>query len=47
MLLLGLVLLVLGWLLGISILWIVGAILAVVGAVLLAGSFAGHGRRWY
>lgn len=50
MLILGIVLLVLGWLLGLQILWFIGLLLAVVGLVLLAASLAGHsvgGRRWY
>lgn len=45
MLILGLILLLLGWLLGISALWIIGLILAVVGAVLLVAPVGG--RRWY
>jgi len=51
MVILGVVLLLLGWLLGISILWIVGVVLIVVGAVLWIVGAAGHpvgGRRvWY
>jgi hypothetical protein len=49
MLVLGLILLVLGFLLGIPILWIVGLVLAVVGAILWLGSGTGAswGRRWY
>lgn len=49
MLILGLILLllVLGWLLGIQALWLIGLLLAVVGCLLLLASLAGHGRRWY
>jgi uncharacterized membrane protein HdeD (DUF308 family) len=48
---LGVVLLVLGWILGMSILYTVGAILLVIGLILLLIGFAGHpigGRRhWF
>jgi hypothetical protein len=49
MLILGLVLLVLGFALGVPILWTLGIILAVIGAILwLAdGAGAAWGRRWY
>ncbi|MGH3224303.1 MAG: hypothetical protein ACRDPY_37410 [Streptosporangiaceae bacterium] len=46
----GVVLLVLGWLLGIGILWILGIIAIVVGLVFYLtsfGAFAGPGRPWY
>ena len=50
MLILGVILLVLGWALGIGILETIGIILAVIGAVLLIAGAAGHpvvGRTWY
>ena len=51
MLILGIVLLLFGYFLGIQVLWVIGIILAVVGAVLLLVDLAGHrqigGRRWY
>lgn len=50
MLILGVLLIVIGWLLGIGILETIGIILAVVGAVLLVLGAAGHGvggRTWY
>jgi hypothetical protein len=49
MLILGLILLVLGLVLGIPILWTIGLILAVIGAVLWLADGAGAtwGRRWY
>jgi hypothetical protein len=49
MLILGLILLVLGLVLGIPILWTIGLILAVIGAILwiAEGSGATWGRRWY
>ena len=51
MLILGIVLLLFGYFLGIYILWVIGLILAVVGAVLLLIDVVGHhqvyGRRWY
>jgi hypothetical protein len=49
MLALGLVLMLIGFLLGVPILWTLGIILAVVGAVLLVANGAGAawGRRWY
>jgi 5-bromo-4-chloroindolyl phosphate hydrolysis protein len=47
----GVVLLILGWLLGIYILWILGIIAIVIGLVffvLSTGAYAGAGRRpWY
>ncbi|MGH3942692.1 MAG: DUF6131 family protein [Pseudonocardiaceae bacterium] len=50
MIVLGVILLVVGYLLGIHILWILGIILAVVGVVLLLLGSAGRavgGRRHY
>ena len=50
MIVFGLILLLLGWLLGIGILYTLGVILLVVGLILLLLGFAGHpvgGRRWY
>ena len=50
MLILGVLLIVIGWLLGIGILETIGIILAVVGAVLLVLGAAGHpvgGRTWW
>jgi hypothetical protein len=49
MLVVGLVLLLLGFLLGAPILWTLGIILAAVGAILWIASGAGAtwGRRWY
>jgi hypothetical protein len=50
MIVLGIVLLVIGFLTGISILWTIGIILAVVGAILCVLGSMGHavaGRRHY
>ncbi|GGZ45768.1 DUF6131 family protein [Streptomyces subrutilus] len=50
MIALGIVLLIIGWLLGISILWTIGIILLVIGAVLWIMGSLGHavgGRRHY
>ncbi|MFI8103219.1 DUF6131 family protein [Streptomyces sp. NPDC086023] len=50
MIILGLILLVLGWALGISILWTIGIILLVIGAVLWIMGSVGHavgGRNHY
>lgn len=53
MIVLGVILLLIGWLTGISILYTVGIILLIVGLVLLALGAAGHGPagpwggRWY
>jgi hypothetical protein len=49
MLVLGIILLLLGLLLGVPILWTIGIVLAVVGAVLwlAEGAGASWGRRWY
>jgi Family of unknown function (DUF6131) len=47
---LGVILLIIGWLTGISILYTVGSILLVVGLVLLLLGSVGRGvggRRWY
>lgn len=50
MIFLGIVLLVLGFLLGIGLLWLLGIILLVLGVALFALGSSGHpvgGRRWY
>jgi uncharacterized membrane protein HdeD (DUF308 family) len=50
MIILGVVLLIVGFLTGISVLWTIGIILVVVGVVLFALGAAGHavgGRRHY
>jgi hypothetical protein len=49
MLVLGIILLLLGLLLGVPILWTIGIVLAVIGAVLwlAEGAGASWGRRWY
>ena len=49
MLVLGLILMLIGFLLAVPVLWSVGIILAIIGAVLwvAAGSGAHWGRRWY
>ncbi|WP_185442004.1 DUF6131 family protein [Kribbella qitaiheensis] len=51
MLILGLILLLLGFLLGVQILWILGIILLVVGAVLFllgsTGRQVGGRRHWF
>jgi hypothetical protein len=49
MLVLGIVLMLIGLIAGIPILWTVGIVLAVIGAVLLLAerSGASWGRRWY
>jgi hypothetical protein len=50
MIVLGVILLIIGWLTGISILYTVGSILLVVGLVLLLLGSVGRGvggRRWY
>ncbi|MDX3533030.1 DUF6131 family protein [Streptomyces sp. MB09-01] len=50
MIVLGIILLIVGWLLGISILWTLGIILLVIGAVLWILGAVGHevgGRRHY
>jgi len=49
MLVLGIVLMLIGFLLAIPVLWTIGIILAIVGAVLWVAEGAGAtwGRRWY
>jgi len=50
MIVLGLILVLIGWLLGISIIYTVGAVLLIVGLVLLLLGAVGRpvgGRRWY
>lgn len=47
MITLGLILLVIGIVTAIHLLFIVGAVVLVVGLILLALSLAGHGRRWF
>ena len=49
MLALGLILMLIGFLLAVPVLWSIGIILAVIGAVLwIAESSGAHwGRRWY
>jgi hypothetical protein len=49
MIVVGLVLMVLGFLLGVPILWVAGIVIAAVGAVLWLADGAGAtwGRRWY
>jgi len=51
MVILGIVLLLAGYFLGIYILWVIGIILVVVGVALILVEFIGHrqvgGRRWY
>ncbi|MFE9929693.1 DUF6131 family protein [Streptomyces sp. NPDC005533] len=50
MIVLGIILLIVGWLLGISILWTIGIILLVIGAILWILGAVGHevgGRRHY
>jgi hypothetical protein len=51
MIVLGLILLILGWLLGIGILWTIGLIVLVIGIVFLVlgqtGRAVGGRRYWY
>jgi hypothetical protein len=50
MVVLGILLIVIGWLIGLSILTNVGYLLLIVGLVLLVLGAVGHpvgGRRWY
>ena len=49
MLVLGLILMLIGFLLAVPVLWSVGILLAIIGAVLwVAESSGAHwGRRWY
>jgi hypothetical protein len=48
-LVLGLILMVLGFLFAVPVLWTVGIVLAVIGAILwlAEGAGASWGRRWY
>jgi len=51
MIVLGLILLILGWLLGISILWTIGIIVLIIGIVFLVLGQMGHAigghKYWY
>ena len=49
MLILGLILMLIGFLVGVPVLWTIGIILAIVGAILWVANAAGTswGRRWY
>ena len=49
MLILGIILLILGFVFGIPVLWTIGIILAIIGAIfwLAEGAGASWGRRWY
>jgi hypothetical protein len=49
MLILGIILMIIGLLLGVPVLWTIGIVLALVGAVLwlARGAGASWGRRWY
>lgn len=50
MIVLGVILLIIGWITGISILYTVGGILLVIGLILLLLGSVGRpvgGRRWY
>ena len=50
MIILGLILAVLGFILGVSVLWVIGLVLIAVGAILWIAGSAGHeigGRRHY
>jgi hypothetical protein len=51
MIVIGLILLILGWLLGISILWTVGLIVLIIGIVFLVlgqmGRAVGGRKYWY
>ena len=50
MIILGIILLLLGFLLGVPLLWILGLVLVAIGAVLWIAGSAGHelgGRRHY
>jgi hypothetical protein len=47
---LGIICLIVGFLLGVPILWTIGIILLVIGLILALAGAAGHaigGRRWY
>ena len=47
MILLGIIALVLGFVLGIYLLWVLGLILIILGLVLWFVPVGGHTRRWY
>ena len=49
MIVLGIVLMLIGFLLAVPVLWTIGIVLAVIGAVfwLAEGAGASWGRRWY
>ena len=51
MIVLGLILLILGWILGISILWTIGIIVLIVGVIFLVlgqmGRAVGGRKYWY
>lgn len=50
MLVLGIILIIVGYATGISVIYSIGYVLAVIGLILLVLSFAGRpvgGRRWY
>jgi hypothetical protein len=50
MIILGLLLLLIGWFLGIALLWLIGVVLLIGGAVLLVAAHLGHGvggRHWW
>jgi hypothetical protein len=49
MLIVGLILMLIGFLIGAPVLWTIGIVLAIVGAILMLahGSGATWGRRWY
>jgi hypothetical protein len=49
MLIVGLILMLIGFLAGIPLLWTIGIVLAVIGAILMLAhsSGANWGRRWY
>lgn len=50
MIILGLILLIAGWLLGIGLLTTLGVILLIIGAILFIAGATGHavgGRNWY
>jgi len=48
-LVLGIILMLLGFLLGVPVLWTIGIVLAIIGAILWVAEGAGAtwGRRWY
>ena len=47
MVVLGLILLLIGWLTGINILWVIGIILLIVGLILWFVPVGGRTRRYY